>query len=149
METRLEHKFSYYIIEFDEEAHQKKKSYIRNDPKRDAYFRENEPYIRLIRVRHSEMELWFTVVRKYHKLLRLEDVWKKLIMSASKPYNSNYRIMNQSTIKGVSQDDIQLLLNDTKQPFHQLKLILKRLNVHFKEAPNRSIVFSRHTLNRR
>lgn len=95
------------------------------------------------------MEVWFTVVRKKKVLLRLEDEWKKLIMSATKPYNSNYRIMNKETIKCVSQDDNQLFLKWTKQPFHQLKQLLIRLNVPFTEAPNKSIIFSRHILNGR
>ncbi|WP_337261575.1 MULTISPECIES: hypothetical protein [unclassified Serratia (in: enterobacteria)] len=139
-----------YVIEFDEEAHDKKKHYLANDPIRNRWFRDKRPDITFIRVKHAESETWLDTVSRTGAFISMEKFYAHCILSAAEcPKNQKLRITSQSAQAAydIEQNPYAFLLNDPKHRLKELRNILKRLNVPYDGV--RVINLSKATLRRR
>ncbi len=139
-----------YVIEFDEDAHDKKAYYQLNDPKRDHWFKQNHPEMTYFRVKHSESHIWLNAVSQTKELCSLSTFYAKCIRHAVESRSaSRLRITSASSINAydISHNPYAFLLLCPKQRMKEIKGILNRLQIEY--SGERSISISQSTLNRR
>lgn len=139
-----------YVIEFDEEAHDKKKHYLIHDPIRNRWFRDNHHEITFIRVKHAESEAWLDAVSRTGAFISMEKFYAHCILSAAVcPTAQKLRITSQSAQAAydIEQNQYAFLLTDPKHRLNELRKILKRLKVP--HDGERVINLSKVTLKRR
>ncbi|RDL23582.1 hypothetical protein [Serratia fonticola] len=139
-----------YVIEFDEEAHDKKKHYLTHDPIRNRWFRDNRPDITFIRVKHVESETWLDAVSRTGAFISMEKFYAHCILSAAVcPTAQKLRITSQSAqaAYNIEQNQYAFLLTDPKHRLNELRKILNRLKVP--HDGERVINLSKATLRRR
>ncbi|WP_156294438.1 DUF559 domain-containing protein [Serratia oryzae] len=139
-----------YVIEFDEEAHDKKKHYLTHDPIRNRWFRDNRPDITFIRVKHAESELWLDAVSRTRAFISMEKFYAHCILSAAVcPTVQKLRITSQSSQAAydIERNQYAFLLTDPKHRLSELRKILNRLKVP--HDGERVINLSKATLRRR
>lgn len=138
-------------IEFDEEAHQQKRSYIENDPIRNEHFAKAA--LRLVRVRHKEADIWLDVVAKTGQIKRYEEFMRDLLNAAnintSRKDRGRIAITAKSLKEAVDNHPQLSDLLPTSQPLRYIKGILKnRLNITLTEKKDK-VTFSKSTLDNR
>lgn len=138
-------------IEFDEEAHQQKRSYIEKDRLQNEHFAKAA--LRLVRVRHKEADIWLDVVAKTGQIKRYEEFMRDLLNAAN--INTSRKDRGRIAITAKSLNDTvdkHLELSDllpTSQPLRYIKGILKnRLNITLTEKKDK-VTFSKSTLDNR
>lgn len=140
-------------IEFDEEAHQKKRYYIKKDPNQNENFANTG--LKLVRVRHKEADIWLDVVAKTGKIKRYEEFMRDLLNAANINTNRKNRGRIAITAKSLKDAiDKYPELSDllpTSQPLRYIKDIVKnRLGITLTEATKKDkITFSKSTLDNR
>ncbi|EJD6410262.1 hypothetical protein P7V44_02690 [Providencia sp. CRE-3FA-0001] len=142
--------FHEYVIEFDEDAHEKKAYYQLNDPKRDRWFKQNHPEITYFRVKHSESDIWLNAVKQTKELCSLSTFYAKCIRHAVESRStSRLKITSESSRRAydINHNPYAFLLLRPKQRMREIKGILNRLQIEY--SGERSINISQSTLNRR
>ncbi|MBY5254775.1 hypothetical protein FP364_07620 [Citrobacter amalonaticus] len=127
-----------YIIEFDEAAHRSSR-YKLNDKQRDRWLQKNRPDIKLIRVRHSEQEVWLEAVRQLKRFVSLEDCYVHCLrMACIDLSESTLRISSESARKAYDsvQNECHFLLKSPLQPLSEMRKLLDRLGISFDKRRN-------------
>lgn len=138
-------------IEFDEEAHQQKRSYIEKDRLQNEHFAKAA--LRLVRVRHKEADIWLDVVAKTGQIKRYEEFMRDLLNAAnintSRKDRGRLAITAKSLKEAVDNHPQLSDLLPTSQPLRYIKGILKnRLNITLTEKKDK-VTFSKSTLDNR
>ncbi|MTC20289.1 DUF559 domain-containing protein [Providencia stuartii] len=148
----VKHKEKAFVIEFDEEAHQKKASYRVNDRKRNAFFR-SQPQYTFIRVRKDEQDIWLDLISQTKILQSYEQFVKSLLLSANiANQHGRIKVTAGSLKEAIKQKPhLALLLKLKGQPLKSVrKLLDDRLKIPYKQPQKGDyIVLSRSTLNSR
>lgn len=132
-----------FIVEFDEEAH-KKKRYQSNDERRDRWFRKNHPEIKVIRVRHEEQELWFDTIKQLKRLVSLDDCYAHCIRQACSTLSSPELLItsiSSKTAYDAELNECHFLLTRPLQRLRELKTVLERLEIPY--STGKSVSFKR------
>ncbi|MCK6930080.1 endonuclease domain-containing protein [Enterobacter roggenkampii] len=122
-----------FIIEFDEEAHRTTR-YQLNDKRRDRWLRKNLPDVKLIRVRHEEMEVWLEAVRQLKRFVSIEDCYAHCLrMACISLSKSTLKISSKSAQKAydAAHNECRFLLKSPKQPLSEMGKLLDRLEIPF------------------
>ncbi len=142
--------FHEYVIEFDEDAHEKKAYYQLNDPKRDRWFKQNHPKMTYFRVKHSESDIWLNAVRQTQEICSLSTFYAKCIRHAVESRStSRLKITSDSSRRAynINHNPYAFLLLRPTPSMKEIKGILNRLQIKY--SGKRSINISQSTLNRR
>ncbi|HEM7130793.1 MULTISPECIES: hypothetical protein [unclassified Providencia] len=142
--------FYEFVIEFDEDAHDKKAYYLLNDPRRDRWFKQNHPEMTYFRVKHSESDIWLNAVRQTKEICSLSTFYAKCICYAVESRStSRLKITSESSKKAydINHNPYAFLLHSPKQRMKEIKDILHRLQIEY--SGGRSVSLSQSTLNRR
>lgn len=126
-----------FVIEFDEKFHEEARQKQR-DLDRDKWFRNHRKDIKLIRVKHEDMDKWLGCLAGMGKLASIEQYKVHCIKTASEIRKAtDLRVITSESAKAAydqHKNGCASLLENYKRPFVELSAMLDELGVSYSKS---------------